>query len=124
MLLSQGAKPEVIPECIDERRNPIRRRSCASSSYRISLLLQIAACRLFALDGFKKSLEVSFAEAAAAFALNDLVKERRPASYGPRKDLQHVTLVIAIDKNAELLQLVQRLVNLSYTPFKPGVVGM
>ncbi len=37
--------------------------------------LQVAAKLLFALDGFKKSLEVTFSKTAAAFTLDDFEKE-------------------------------------------------
>jgi hypothetical protein len=78
--------------------------------------LQIAACLLFALNGFKKRLEVALPKAPAPFALNDLEKQGRAIFDRTREDLQHVTFVIAINKNSELFQLFHWLIDLSNAP--------
>ena len=44
--------------------------------------LQIASRFLFSLDGFEESFEVSFAEAAASLALDDLVENGGRSSTG------------------------------------------
>src|ERR1700761_2693477 len=84
--------------------------------------LQIAACRLFAFNGFKECLEVAFAETAAAFALDDLVEERRAVLYGTSENLQHVAFVVAINENTEFFEFPDRLVDLADTPFELCVV--
>ena len=79
---------------------------------------------LLALDGFKQRLEVALAEAAAAFALDDLEEQRGAVFDGPGEDLQHVAFVVAIDEDAQLLQFVERLVDLADAVLQFGVVGV
>src|SRR5579862_5963357 len=88
------------------------------------LLLEIAACGLFALDGFKECFEIAFAEAAAAFALNDFVEERGAVFYRASEDLQHVAFVVAIDEDAELFEFLDGLVNFADASFEFRVVGV
>src|ERR1700722_7112797 len=91
-------------------------------SWSISSMLEVAAFALFALDGFKQRLKVSFAETAAPFALNDFEEERRTIFDRPSENLQHVALVIPIDENAKFLQLVDRLINDADALLQFGVV--
>ena len=58
---------------------------------------------LFAFDGFEECLEIAFAEALRAFALNNFEKQRRPVFYRFGKNLQQITFIIAIDENAQPL---------------------
>ena len=48
---------------------------------------EIAPLRLLTLDRFEQGLDVLAAEAARAFPLDDLKKERRAALHRPGKDL-------------------------------------
>src|SRR5580698_5807192 len=84
--------------------------------------LKIAPFELLAFDRFEQRLEIPFAEAAAALALDDLEEQRRTILHGPRKDLQHVALIISIDKNAELLKFVDRLINRAHPRLQFGVI--
>ena len=63
--------------------------------------LQVAARGLFAFDSFKECFEVAFAEAATAFALDDLVEERRAIFYRTGEDLKHIAFVVAVYKDAK-----------------------
>ena len=65
--------------------------------------LQIASCGLFALDGFEECLEIAFAKALRALALNNFEKQRRPVFYGFCKNLQQITFVITIHQDAQPL---------------------
>src|SRR5438270_11862619 len=86
--------------------------------------LQVPSERLFALDGFEQSFEIAFAEAAAAFALDDFVEQGGAVFDGTSEDLQHVTLVVAVDEDAETLELVDGLVDASDAVGELGVVGV
>jgi hypothetical protein len=67
-------------------------------------ILEIASQRLFALDRLEQRLEITGAKALRAFALNDLVKQRRPVLYRPCEYLKQITFVIAVNENSELLK--------------------
>lgn len=62
-----------------------------------SPLLEITSQCLLALNGLKQRLKVALAEAAAALALDNLVKQRWPVFDRAGEDLQHVAFVVAID---------------------------
>ena len=85
--------------------------------------LQISAALLLALDGLEQRLEISLAETAAALALDHLVEQRGTVFHRAREDLQHVAFVVAIHQDAELLQLVDRLVDLADARQQVVVVG-
>src|SRR6202042_2320766 len=86
--------------------------------------LKVAALALFTLDGFKQRLEISLAETAATLALNDLEEEGGPILHWPCEDLQHVALIIPVDKNAELFQLIDGLINDSNPLLQLRVIRM
>lgn len=65
--------------------------------------LQITSALLLALDRFKQSLKVALAKRLPAFALDNLKKQCWTILYWFREKLQHIALVIPIDKNAILL---------------------
>ena len=73
--------------------------------------LQIPAPRLLAFDRFEERLEVALAETAAAFALDDFIKQGRPVFDRLGENLQHVAFVVAVHQNAEAAEIVLRLVN-------------
>src|SRR5689334_24830167 len=73
--------------------------------YSDSWLLQIASLLLLALDRLEQCLEIALAEAAAALALDNLDKQRRPILQRLAEDLQQVALLVAIDQHAALGQL-------------------
>src|SRR5215831_89021 len=85
--------------------------------------LQIPSSRLFALDGFEEGFKISFAKAAAAFALDDFVKERGAILDWAREELKHVALIVAIYQHAEFAELVDGLVDLADARFEIVVVG-
>src|SRR5581483_7401907 len=65
------------PDQVGSDRNSLLVRAKAGTPARVrfSFRSQISAARLFALNRLKQRLEVAFSETAAAFALDDLVKE-------------------------------------------------
>src|SRR4051794_10346911 len=86
--------------------------------------LQVAAQRLFALDGLEERLEVALAEAARAVALDDLEEDGRAVADRLREDLQHVALVVAVDEDAESAQVLQALLDLADPLRDVLVVGL
>src|SRR3954452_11307839 len=75
--------------------------------------LEVAPPVLLALDRLEQGLEVAFAEAARAVALDDLEEHGRPVADRLREDLQQVALVVAVDQDAEPAQVIHRLVDLA-----------
>src|ERR1700749_3397554 len=86
--------------------------------------LQVAAFLLLALDGFEQSFEVSLAEAAAPLALDDFKEECRAILNWASEDLQHVSFVVPVYKNAQLLPRLERFVDGSDTRLQLCVVGV
>ena len=80
--------------------------------------------RLFALDGLKQRLEVSLTETAAAFTLNNFVEQGGPVLDRTSKDLQHVALIVAVDENAQPLQVGHVLFDLPDPLGEIGVIGL
>ena len=66
--------------------------------------LQVAATSLLPFDRLEQSFEITLSKAAATFTLNDFVEQCWPVFHGPCEDLQHVTAVVLIDQDAELLE--------------------
>lgn len=64
---------------------------------------QIAAQLLLPLDRLKQRFEIAFAEAAAALSLDDFEENRGPVLDRTREDLEHVSLVVAIDQDPQML---------------------
>ncbi len=87
-------------------------------------VLEVATRVLFPLDGFEEGFEVAFAEAAASLPLDDLVEDGGAVFYGLGEDLQHVAFVVAVDEDAEALELVEGLVDLADAVLELGVVGV
>jgi hypothetical protein len=86
--------------------------------------LQIASRFLLSFDGFEEGFEISFAEAAASFALDDLVEDGGSVFDGAGEDLEHVAFIVAVDENAEALELVDGLVDFADAVLQLGVVGV
>ena len=86
--------------------------------------LEVAAFGLLAFYGFEEGFEVALAEAAAAFALDDLVEEGGAVFYGAGEDLEHVAFVVAVDEDAEALELFDGFVDLADALLQVGVVGV
>src|SRR5688500_12139062 len=84
--------------------------------------LEIPPKFLFFLDRLEERLEVALPEALRAFALNDLVEERRPVFNRLREDLQQIPVGIAVDENAERLERFERLVDLAHSALQLLVV--
>ncbi|CAM2148565.1 hypothetical protein PT2222_200015 [Paraburkholderia tropica] len=74
---------------------------------RLRLVLHDAAADLVEFDRFEQRLEVAFAEALIALALDDLEEDR--ADLVLREDLQQQVLGRAVDQDLALFQLVERL---------------
>src|SRR5688572_15177220 len=85
--------------------------------------LEIPPKLLFFLDRLEECLEVALPEALRAFALNDLVEQRRPVFHRLREDLQQIAVGIAVDENAERLERLERFVDLAHPTLKLPVVG-
>src|SRR3712207_2426511 len=81
--------------------SPSSRSSSASPS-----VSEVAAEGLLTLDRLEQRLEVAVAEAARAVALDDLEEDRRPVADRLREDLQQVALVVAVDEDAEPLEVL------------------
>src|ERR687892_202296 len=77
------------------------------------MALQVSSPILFALDRLEEGLEVALAEAAGAVALDDLEEHRRAVADRLGEDLQKVSLVVAIDQDAEPREVLQRLLDLA-----------
>src|ERR1019366_907018 len=93
--------PHAVRRCTRSslaRSGKARQRIVFRFSSQPSAALQIAPGMLFPFDCFKQSLEVPFAETAAALALNDLKEQCWPILHRTREDLQHVAFRIAIDE--------------------------
>src|SRR5256885_15736355 len=84
---------------------------------------QIPSRRLLSFDRLEQRPEVPLAEAASAFALDDLVEHGRAILDRLREDLEQIAFRIAIDENAELLEDVQRFVDLADACLEIGVIG-
>src|SRR5579884_2059068 len=69
------------------------------------LHLQISSQFLLALQRLEEGLEVAFAEAARALALDDLEEDRRAAHNRFGEDLQQVAFIVVIDQNAQFGQV-------------------
>ncbi len=79
---------------------------------------------MFSFDGFEEGFEVALAEAAAAFALDDLVEDGGAVFDGASEDLEHVAFVVAVDEDAEFFELIDGLVDLADAVLQLGVVGV
>ena len=89
---------------------------CSSTlAWRRLCVLRVASChryrfprsRLLHLDRFKQRLEISFAESAAALALNNFEEYRRPILHRLRENLQQIAFLVAVHKYAERSQLAR-----------------
>src|SRR4051794_35460625 len=86
--------------------------------------LKIAPQRLLALDGLEERLEVAVAEAAGAVTLDHLEEDRRPVADRLGEDLQQVALVVAVDEDAEPLEILEVLGDLADPVRRVVVVGL
>src|SRR6266508_4467978 len=104
-----------------EKRALSRRPPCR---YESGLALQVAAERLFALQGHEQRLEVPLPEAAGAVPLDQLEEHRRPVLRHLGEDLQQVALVVAVGQHAQLLQALQVEVEVGEPLGQVAVVGV
>jgi len=72
-------------------------------------LLEIAALRLFLFYRFEEGLEIALAKGLATSPLYQFEKESRSVLERFGKDLEHVSLLILVDQNAEFLEVVYAL---------------
>src|SRR5215468_7134991 len=84
--------------------------------------LQIPPKRLLLLNRLEQGLEVPLPKAPRALSLDHLVKQRRAILHGLRKDLEQVSIGITIDKNTELLELIDWLIDLPHATLQLLVV--
>src|SRR5438046_5432441 len=68
---------------------------------------------LLLLDRLDERLEVPLPETLRAFALDDLVEQRRSVLHRLAEDLKQIAFVVAIDENAQPPQRLQVLVDLA-----------
>src|SRR6266480_5555261 len=85
--------------------------------------LQIASPVLLFLERFEQRFEITFAETLGAFALNDFEEQRRTIFHRLGEDLQQISLVVAIDQNAESLQGLKVFVDVADTSGQLIVIG-
>jgi len=71
--------------------------------------LDHAAAHLVFLDGFEQRLEVAFAEALVALALDDFEEDRADHRVGENLQQDAVIARRAVDEQVQLAQLVERL---------------
>src|SRR5205085_721207 len=86
--------------------------------------LQVAASGLFQLDRLEERLEVADAEAARAAPLDDLEEQRGPILHRPRKRLQQIAVLVAVDEDAQLADHVEILADLADPFAQVGVVSV
>src|SRR6266540_1270968 len=106
----------------ERRREPFSRRP--PCRYESGLALQVAAERLFALQGHEQRLEVPLPEAAGAVPLDQLEEHRRPVLRHLGEDLQQVALIVAVGQHAQLLQAPQVEVEVGEPLRQVAVVGV
>src|SRR5207244_1872646 len=85
--------------------------SCSLPAVRYPL--EIPPLLLLVLDRLEQRLEVPLAEAARAFALDDLEEERGAILERLREELQQVALVVLVDEDVQRADLVHRLLDLA-----------
>src|SRR2546423_4712034 len=88
--------------------------SCAAPLPSTRNASEVPPRRLLALDCLEQGLEVALAEAARAVPLDQLEEDRRPVAERLREDLKQVALVVAVDEDAEPVQVVDRLGDLAH----------
>ena len=72
-------------------------------------LLEIAALRLFLFYRLEEGLEIALAKGLAASPLYQFEEERGSVLERFGKDLEHVSLLILVDEDAEFLEVVYAL---------------
>src|SRR5439155_13453663 len=86
--------------------------------------LQIAATGLLVLDGFEQRFEVANPEPAAAFALDDLEKERGAIFNRLGENLQQIAFRVAVHQNAQLPNPLQLFINFANPRGEQIVIGI
>ena len=84
--------------------------------------LEITSGCLLPFDRLEERTEVPLAEPARALPLDDLVEHGRTVLHVAGKDLQQVAVRVPIDEDAEVLENVERLVDLADALLKLLVV--
>ena len=100
--ISPCSKSKSTPCTTSFSPNETAMRSTFSSGVSGMGRLEGAAGFLLAFNGFKQRLEVALPEGFGAFALDDFKEHGRAVDNGFGEDLQQVSLVIAVDEDAEL----------------------
>ncbi len=77
--------------------------------------LKISASPLFFFDRNEQRFEISFAEAFAAFALENFVENGRAVFDRFGEDLQQIAFVVAVNEDAEFLQAFDVFIDLADT---------
>src|SRR5262245_37346440 len=85
---------------------------------------EVAAQGLLALDRFEKRLEVPFAETDGSVPLDHLEEERGPVLCGFRKDLEEISLLVAVGEDAQPPQIVPVLADLAHALARVVVVRL
>ena len=70
---------------------------------------------MFALNAFKQSLKIAFAETFCTPALNDFIEQGWPVLYRLGKDLQEITIGIPIDEDVQFFQFIQIFLDMANT---------
>src|SRR5512140_3713784 len=76
-------------------------------------LLQVSPLRLLELDRLEERFEVPLAEAAGAFALDDLEEDGGAIFERLAEELQQIPLLILVDEDVELADPLHRLLDLA-----------
>ena len=76
-------------------------------------LLQVSSAALFFLYRHKQRLKITFAEALAAFALEDFVEDGWAVFDGFGEDLKQVAFFVAVDEDAEFFEAFDVFVDLA-----------
>src|SRR5919106_6360321 len=111
----QGRRERGVPErhASERGRRQAKLGSRQAGMNSGEVPLKVSSLLLFAFDFLEQGLEVTFAEAARAVALDDLEEDRGPVADRLREDLEQVALVVAVDQDAEPAQVVDPLVDLA-----------
>src|SRR5258707_749200 len=76
-------------------------------------ILEVPPRVLLSLNRLEQCLEISFPETLASLSLDHFEEQRRPIFDRLGEYLQEVAFVVAVDEDAEVFQLIDRLIDFS-----------
>src|SRR5436309_8150650 len=112
------------PRSAASRSRGTRRGAWRAAARATRSALQVPPSLLLALQRLEQRLEVALAEATRAVPLDHLEEQRRAVANRLGEDLEQVSLVVAVDEDAEAPQVGDALVDLAHSLRHIGVVGL